>query len=188
MSLKLIVGLGNPGEEYKNTRHNAGFMVIDKMIETLNIKLTSNKFKGLYAKSQFNNQDFIIAKPMTFMNLSGTFVRELTDFFKIWPQNILVIYDDFAFDLGQIKLRQKGSSGGHNGMANIIKCMNTDKIKRIRFGVGPLNQNNISNFVLSKFNLSDYLLLDTSIVKSSVAAFSFLEESDFSIVMNKHNK
>ncbi|WP_245595173.1 aminoacyl-tRNA hydrolase [Mycoplasmoides alvi] len=187
MSLKLIVGLGNPGKQYENTRHNVGFMFVDKLCDTLGLSLTNEGFKGLFVKSKFNDQDFIISKPQTFMNLSGIFVRQLSDFYKIWPQNILIIYDDLAFNLGQIKLRLKGSSGGHNGMQNIIKCMSTDKIKRIRVGIGPQNNKNLANFVLSNFLPNESILLDLGISKATLAACDFLEKNDFSNLMNKYN-
>lgn len=187
MSLKLLIGLGNPGVQYEKTRHNAGFLAIDKICDTLNLSLTEKKFNGVFTKAKFNEQDFIIAKPYTFMNLSGTFTRQLCDFYKIWPQNILVIYDDFAFNLGQIKLRAKGSSGGHNGIQNIIKCMSTDKIKRIRIGIGPQNDRNITNFVLSNFTNNEMVLLDLGITKASLAACNFLDDNNFSNVMNKYN-
>lgn len=187
MSLKLVVGLGNPGTEYEKTRHNIGFMVIDKLAETLNLKLDSSKFDGVYTKSEINGSHFVIAKPMTFMNLSGNFVRSLCDFYKIYPQNILVIYDDMAFPLGQLKLRSKGSGGGQNGMQNIINRMGTEKIKRIRVGIGSNQSMDKAKYVLSKFLPNELVLLDTVVANATLSAYDFLNQKDFDLIMNKFN-
>lgn len=187
MSKKLIVGLGNPGSEYKLTRHNAGFMVLDKLSETLNLKFDNFKFNGEFVKSEINNDQFILAKPLTFMNLSGNFVRELCDFYKIWPQNILVVYDEMSFNIGAIKLRVKGSGGGHNGMQNIINRMGTEKIKRLRIGIGSNNIIDKAKYVLSKFRTDEMVYLDTAIANSVAACYQFLNNINFDNIMNTFN-
>ncbi|MCQ2792661.1 MAG: aminoacyl-tRNA hydrolase, partial [Bacilli bacterium] len=143
--MKLIVGLGNPGSKYEHTRHNMGYDTLDLLNKTLKIPLTHKKFQGLYGKEG----DIIIFKPETFMNLSGVAVREITAFFKIDINDILVISDDMALPVGKIRLRMNGSSGGHKGLQNIIDNLGTDQFKRIRIGIGEPTINTI-DFVLSK--------------------------------------
>ena len=130
--MKLIIGLGNPGKEYENTRHNTGFMVLDRLSEKLNIEMTQNKFKGLYGKSKYKGEDVILLKPQTYMNLSGESVRQVMDFFKINQEDILVIYDDLDMPVGKLRLRQSGSAGGHNGIKNIILHTGSQNFNRIR--------------------------------------------------------
>lgn len=187
MSKKLVVGLGNPGSEYELTRHNAGFMVLDKLAETLNLKFDNFKFNGLFVKSEIDKNQFILAKPLTFMNLSGNFVRELCDFYKIWPQNILVVYDEMSFNIGLIKLRVKGSGGGHNGMQNIINRMGTEKIKRIRVGIGSNTIFDKAKYVLGKFRPHEMIYLDTSISNAVAACYQFLNDVNFDNIMNTFN-
>lgn len=187
MPKKLIVGLGNPGSEYELTRHNVGFIVLDKLAETLNLKFDNFKFNGEFVKSEIDKNPFILAKPLTFMNLSGNFVRELCDFYKIWPQNILVVYDEMSFDIGKIKLRVKGSGGGHNGMQNIINRMGTEKIKRIRVGIGSNNISDKAKYVLSKFRSDELIQLDTSVANAVVACYQFLRDVEFNNIMNAFN-
>lgn len=187
MSKKLVVGLGNPGSEYELTRHNAGFMVLDKLAETLNLKFDNFKFNGLFVKSEIDKNQFILAKPLTFMNLSGNFVRELCDFYKIWPQNILVVYDEMSFNIGLIKLRVKGSGGGHNGMQNIINRMGTEKIKRIRVGIGSNTIFDKAKYVLGKFRPDEMIYLDTSISNAVAACYQFLNDVNFDNIMNTFN-
>ena len=116
----IIAGLGNPGKEYERTRHNTGFMVLDRLSEKLNIEISQNKFKGLYGKGKYKGEDVLLLKPQTYMNLSGESVRQVMDFFKISQEDILVVYDDLDMPVGKLRLRQSGSAGGHNGIKNII--------------------------------------------------------------------
>ena len=118
--MKMIVGLGNPGKEYENTRHNIGFMIVDEYAKQYNINNFKKKFNGLYAKVYRNGEFFVIVKPLSYMNLSGTVVKRFASFFKIKPEDILVIHDDLDLPVGKIKVKAKGSSGGHNGIQNII--------------------------------------------------------------------
>lgn len=144
--MKLIVGLGNPGQEYEATRHNIGFKVIDLVAHSKGIELNKEKFTGVFYKGD----DFILAKPMTFMNLSGDFVQKIAKFFKINVEDILVIYDDMDLATGTIRYREVGSSGGQNGMKDIIEKMGTDKIKRLKIGIGR-PKNGAKNWVLGTF-------------------------------------
>ena len=149
--MKLIIGLGNPGKEYENTRHNTGFMVLDRLSEKLNIEMTQNKFKGLYGKSKYKGEDVILLKPQTYMNLSGESVRQVMDFFKINQEDILVIYDDLDMPVGKLRLRQSGSAGGHNGVKSIIAHVGTQSFQRIRVGIDKHPRIKVVDYVLGRF-------------------------------------
>ncbi|MBN3534799.1 aminoacyl-tRNA hydrolase [Mycoplasma procyoni] len=180
--MKLIVGLGNPGDEYKNTKHNVGFWVLDKIASDLNLEFDKNKFNGLFVKTE----DYILAKPQTYMNLSGEFVSSLASFFKINIDDILVIYDDMDFKIGQAAIKNNGSPAGHNGMKNIIEKLGTDQIKRLKIGIGrPADKNN-KNYVLSPFSDSEKEILDRVIVESSEAAIDFIS-NDIRRVIERFN-
>ena len=132
----LIVGLGNPGEKYENTRHNVGFQVVDELAERQNAPVQKLKFKALTNLLTISGEKVLVMKPVTYMNLSGEAVRPAADFYKIPPERILVISDDTALDLGKLRIRTKGSAGGHNGLKNIIQHLGTDQFPRVRVGVG----------------------------------------------------
>ncbi|GHU51195.1 aminoacyl-tRNA hydrolase [Bacilli bacterium] len=150
---KLIVGLGNYPKEYSNTRHNIGFEIIDMFCEKLSIELDENKFDGLIKKYSTNNVDYIICKPQTYMNLSGRCVKKICDFYKILPNNVLIIHDDIDTELGKIKFRKNGGSGGQNGIKNIIEMLGNENFYRIKIGVSrPEKGFAIDKYVLSKFN------------------------------------
>lgn len=151
--MKLIVGLGNPTAQYEGTRHNVGFKVIDEIAEQYNISVDMAKHKGLYGKGKMEGQSVILLKPMTFMNLSGESVVAVANYFKILPEDIIIIYDDINLDVGRLRIREKGSAGGHNGMKNIIAHLGTDAFPRIRVGVGMKPPRmDLADYVLSKFS------------------------------------
>jgi len=183
--MKLIVGLGNPGIKYEHTRHNVGFDTIDLFSAMTEIKLDKEVFKGIAGRGKFNNEDVILFKPTTFMNLSGTAVQEIVHFFKINIQDVIVIYDDMALKPGNIRLRKSGSSGGHNGIKNIIECMGTEDIKRIRIGIGEPQYNSI-DFVLGKPTKEEQPLIDEAIARSTDALKMILTEN-FDKAMAKYN-
>ena len=170
--MKLIIGLGNPGKEYENTRHNTGFMVLDRLSEKLNIEMTQNKFKGLYGKSKYKGEDVILLKPQTYMNLSGESVRQVMDFFKINQEDILVIYDDLDMPVGKLRLRQSGSAGGHNGIKNIILHTGSQNFNRIR--------------VLSRFTKDEQDAINQGIENASDAVVDYLDHG-FNHAMNRFN-
>ena len=145
----IIAGLGNPTREYEGTRHNVGFDVIDRISEKYNIDVDTKKHRALIGKGIIEGQKVILAKPQTYMNLSGESVRELVDFYKVTNEEIIVIYDDVALDVGQLRIRAKGSAGGHNGIKNIIAHLGTQEFPRIRIGVGEKPKN---------WDLADYVL------------------------------
>jgi PTH1 family peptidyl-tRNA hydrolase len=130
--MKLIVGLGNPGKEYENTRHNLGFVVIDQLANKLNVELNKKKFNGLY----YQTQDYILLKPQTYMNNSGECIVAFLNYFQIELDNLLVIYDDIALPVGKFRYRLQGSAGGHNGVKNIIELLGSKHFKRLRIGIG----------------------------------------------------
>lgn len=136
--MKVVVGLGNPGKEYEGTRHNMGYMVLDAFADMASVDFDHHDFKGVYAivKNPSFPEPFILAKPETFMNLSGEFVRPLLDYFKIDPSDLLIVFDDMAIPEGTIRLRPGGSSGGHNGLKSIFANLKTEEIKRIKIGIG----------------------------------------------------
>ena len=149
--LKLLVGLGNPGREYQATRHNLGFQVIDYLAKQLNLSWQKEKFKGLYTTGIYCQQKIILLKPLTYMNNSGECFREFVNYWKIPLENVLVIYDDLSLPLGNFRYRQQGSSGGHNGVKNIIECLSTQHFPRLKIGIGSCLEILWKDWVLQKF-------------------------------------
>ena len=183
----LIVGLGNPEEEYNKTRHNMGFKAINKIAEKYNMQLNKCKFQGLYESGLIENQKVILIKPQTFMNLSGNCVKEIVDFYKIDKENILVIYDDMDIGPGQIKIRKKGSAGGHNGMKSIIKMLGTEEFARIRIGIGrPKHNGDEINYVIGSIPEEEIPSLEEGIEKAKEAVIEILKNG-IDIAMNKFN-
>lgn len=184
--MKLIVGLGNPGKEYENTRHNTGFMVIDKLADKLGVSIEQNKFKGLYTKLKYNGEDVILLKPQTYMNLSGESVRQVMDFYKINQEDILVIYDDMDMPVGKLRLRQTGSAGGHNGVKNIILHTGSQNFNRVRVGIGRHPYMKVVDYVLSKFTSDELSDIEKGIENASEAVIDYLNYG-FSHTMNNFN-
>ena len=183
----LIVGLGNPEEEYSNTRHNMGFDVINKISEEYQIQVTKNKFKGLYGKGTIENQEVILLKPQTYMNLSGESIQEISQFYKIKPENMIIIYDDIDIEPGIIKLRKKGGPGTHNGMKSVITCLNTQEFPRIRIGIGkPQNNQDLINYVIGKIPQEDFQKLEKGKEKAKEAVKEILK-TNIDKAMNKFN-
>lgn len=157
--MKLIVGLGNPGKEYENTRHNSGFKVLDAIAKECNVDITQKKFKALIANTRIGSESVLLMKPQTYMNLSGEAVIQAVNFYHLDPSDILVIYDDLDLPVGKIRLRQKGSAGGQNGMKNIIAHLHTNEFDRIRVGIGKDSRVPVVDWVLGKIRkeeLQDY--------------------------------
>ncbi len=151
----LIVGLGNPGSKYEHTRHNIGFDVIDILSKKYNIELNRTKFKGVYGDGKIGKEKVILLKPQTYMNLSGESIRAVMDFYKISKENIIVIYDDISIDIGKIRLRKKGSAGGHNGIKNTILHLSDQTFNRIKIGVGA-PEHDLVNHVLGRFSKEEW--------------------------------
>lgn len=189
MESYLIVGLGNPGLEYQKNRHNVGFMAIDKICQKLNILLNKVNFNGTYTSADINNARYYIAKPHTYMNKSGEFVSQIINFYKIPKSNVIVIYDDVDTALGKIRIKAKGSSGGQNGIKNIISCLATENIKRIRIGIDrPEDKNDMVKHVLSNFRSEQLNTLETALNNVWNAFDTFTSKKDFLSLMNQFNK
>jgi len=184
--VKLIVGLGNPGREYENTRHNVGFMTIDNYANNNNITIDKQKFDGLFVKTNIKGIDFILLKPLKYMNLSGEVVKKFVDFYKINVEDILIINDDLDMQLGKIKLKSKGSSGGHNGLKNIENHLNTQEYKRLKIGISNNKNIDTKDYVLSKFNIEDLKIIQTTIDNTINILNDFLE-LPFDTLMSKYN-
>lgn len=181
----LIVGLGNIGDKYNNTRHNIGFDAVDLIAEKYNIDINRTKFKGVYGDGIIASEKVILLKPTTYMNLSGESVREVANFYKISNENIIVIYDDVSLEVGRVRIRHKGSAGGHNGIKNIIQNMSTDVFPRIKVGVGLPNGDLVSH-VLGKFSSEERKRVEKvfDIVADSVET---MIKEGISQSMNKYN-
>jgi len=185
--MKLIVGLGNPGRQYEETRHNIGFKVIDELSEQLNIPLDKAKFNGIFGQGMVNGEKVLLLKPLTYMNLSGECIRPLMDYYDILVDEILVIYDELDLPVGKIRLREKGSAGGHNGMKSIINHLGTQEFKRIRIGINrPTNGMKITDYVLGRFQAEESEDIKNAIRNSSEAAQAWLS-TPFLQVMNEFN-
>ncbi len=182
--MKLIVGLGNPGKEYENTRHNIGFMVIDNYLKNEKFK---TKFNGMYLKKVINNEEVIFLKPLSYMNLSGEVVKKYVDYFKINLSDLLIISDDLDMPCFKIKLKYKGSSGGHNGLKNIIQNINTEEFKRLKIGISNNLNIDTKSYVLSKFNQEELEKLHKKFEITNNIINDFIN-LDFEKVMSKYNE
>ena len=184
--MKLIVGLGNPGTEYENTRHNAGFKFIDNFAKANNLNFNKEKFNGLYTEFNYKNEKIILLKPQKYMNLSGEVVIKFKEFFKIPLENILIICDDLDTELGKIKIKYKGSSGGHNGLKNIESHLHSNEYKRIKIGISNNKDHDRIDYVIGKMPKHDLEILDKVTAKAPEIINDYLNIS-FDNLMNKYN-
>ena len=185
----IIIGLGNPTAQYEGTRHNVGFDVIDRLAEKYNIAVDTKKHRAYIGKGMIDGQRVILAKPQTYMNLSGESVRELAEYYKVDPeQEILVIYDDISLDVGQLRIRKKGSAGGHNGIKNIIAHLGTQVFPRIKVGVGEKPKNyDLADYVLGHFSKAEREQMEAGYDRAAEAVRLILAgETD--AAMNQYNK
>ncbi len=173
--MKLIVGLGNPGKKYADSRHNTGFKVIDLLAKELTIDISKEDFQGVYGRGRYLEEDIILLKPWTFMNLSGQSVQALAAFFKIPHEDIIVVFDDMAIPPGKIRLRLMGSSGGQKGMQNIIELLGTSAIKRVRVGIGEPENKEAIDYVLGKPTAEEKPLVEAAIDQSAKAVVDALK-------------
>jgi peptidyl-tRNA hydrolase, PTH1 family len=185
--VKLFIGLGNPGSRFDGTRHNIGFEVIDTLSDSLNIPMQQTKFKGIYGTGVVGGEKVFLLKPLTYMNLSGECIGPFMDYFQIPLEDMIVVYDDLDTVPGKLRLRTKGSAGGHNGIKSMIAHLGTQEFKRIRFGIGrPTNQQPVPDFVLNRFSKEELVDIEHGIDRSVKACEAFLDTS-FDKVMNKFN-
>ena len=185
--MKLIVGLGNPGKEYEKTRHNVGFDVIDFFADKQGTSIDKDKFQGLYTKVKIDGEEVMLLKPQKFINLSGDVMRKYADYFKIDEKDILVIHDDLDLETGKIKLKEKSSSGGHNGMKNIEANFKNNEYKQLKIGISNNKESDTKDYVLGKFSKSDRKLIDEAIEISYDIILDFIK-LDFNELQNKYNK
>ncbi|KWW52178.1 peptidyl-tRNA hydrolase [Bacillus cereus] len=185
--MKLIVGLGNPGREYELTRHNIGFMAIDELAKRWNISLNEQKFKGVFGAGFVNGEKVILLKPLTYMNLSGESIRPLMDYYKIDVEDFVVLYDDLDIPVGKLRLRMKGSAGGHNGVKSTISHLGTQEFQRIRMGIDrPKNGMKVVDYVLGRFTSEEISDVNHSIEKAADACEEWLNKP-FLQIMNTFN-
>lgn len=184
----LIVGLGNPGKQYENTRHNVGFDAVDLLVDEYRVPSSGKQHKAMYGKGVIAGQKVILAKPLTYMNLSGESVRALVDYYKIDPEEeLIVIYDDISLEPGKIRIRKKGSAGGHNGIKNIIAQLGTQNFQRVKVGVGEKPKGwDLADYVLGRFSKEEEPVVREALEKAAKACSEIITE-DVTSAMNKYN-
>lgn len=184
----IIAGLGNPGVSYENTRHNAGFIAVDRLCEKFGFKTDRHKFKALVGEAVISGKRCLVMKPETFMNLSGEAVAEAAGFYKIAPENIIVIFDDISLEPGKLRIRRKGSAGGHNGIKSIIECLDSEDFPRIKLGVGakPHKDYDLADWVLSRFSDDELRLMQDS-ADSACKAIEYIVTGQTDKAMNEFN-
>lgn len=183
----LIIGLGNPEEEYARTRHNMGFDTINKISEKYNIKVNKSKFNALYGTGDIEGKKVILLKPQTYMNLSGTAIRDFMNFYKLSPENIIVIFDDLDIEPGIIKIRKKGGPGTHNGMKSVVNEIKSEDFCRIRIGIGnPEYKNDLLNYILTRIPDDEYKILEKA-TDNATSAIAEILKNGIDSAMNKYN-
>ena len=188
--MKIIAGLGNPGKKYDGTKHNTGFMALDHYLQENNLSLEREKFEGKYTKQKIADADVILLEPQTFMNDSGRSVAQFARFFKVDPQDILIIHDDMDMPLGKIRIRANGKSGGHNGIKSIIRDLGTNDFNRLKIGIRHPNnvtEASVVSWVLSQFNTEQKKLIDEAFMTASKVIADFIAGKSSQYLMNKYN-
>lgn len=184
--MKLIVGLGNPGLEYEQTRHNMGFMCVDELAKDLNVELNKNKFNGLYAQVNIKGEKVILLKPQSYINLSGEVISKFVNYYKIDIKDILIIVDDMDLEIGKYKLRYKGGSAGHNGLKNIELLLKTNEYKRLKIGISHNNLPDAKDYVLGKLTKEEKEKIKP-IIKNIYNIVNDFIDLSFENLMNKYN-
>lgn len=185
--MKLVVGLGNPGKEYEKTRHNVGFMVLDKVAEKLKVYDFKEKFSGLLGEANYKGEKVLLLKPQTYMNLSGNSIVQVINFYKLnVEEDLIVVYDDMALPLGKLRMREKGSAGGHNGIKSIIAHLG-DEFLRIKCGIGK-SKNDTIDFVLGQFDKVEQEAVDQMIKSASNCVLDMVSDIELGRIMQKYNK
>lgn len=182
----VIAGLGNPGRKYENTRHNIGFLAVERLAARNNIKVSKIKHRALVGDGIISGQRVLLVKPQTYMNLSGESLREIVSYYGIEPENLLVIYDDFDLEAGSLRIRKKGSAGSHNGMKSIIGQLGFQDFPRIRIGIGKSGGLDWKDFVIGKMGKQEREIMETAAEKAAEAAECILERG-IDIAMNEYN-
>ena len=185
--VKMVVGLGNPGEEYVDTRHNVGYKVIDSLAEAIRIDVRKKRFGACLGSGEFADKKLILLKPMRFMNCSGQVVATAAGFYKLALSNLLVVTDDMALSPGRVRIRTKGSAGGHKGLADVIEKLGTENISRLRIGIGQSNNEVAEDYVLDKPTKEEEPLLDEAIAKARDAVLCWVEYG-IEVAMNEFSR
>lgn len=184
----IIIGLGNPSREYDKTRHNVGWDAIEQIAKDNNILLDYVKFKAICGKGFIGKEKVILAKPMTYMNLSGESVKEIQAFYKVPLENIIIIYDDISLNVGQLRIRKQGTAGGHNGIKSIINHLATNEFSRIKIGIGDKPRDwDLADYVLSRFKPEEQKFIEEALEISSKVCKTIVEEG-IDTAMNQYNK
>ncbi|CCI85137.1 peptidyl-tRNA hydrolase [Lactobacillus pasteurii DSM 23907 = CRBIP 24.76] len=186
-SMKIIAGLGNPGAKYDRTKHNTGFMALETYLKKNSLTLDKNKFEGLWTKFRVNGEDVVLLEPQTFMNESGRSISQVANFFKVDPEDILVIHDDMDMPIGKIRIRANGKSGGHNGIKSIIRDLGTEKFNRLKIGIRHPEKVSVVSWVLTPFNKEQQELMDQAFEASVNIIDDFIAGRDSQYLMNKYN-
>ncbi len=184
----IVVGLGNPGNKYTYTRHNSGFLCMDMLAEKLGFRIDRLKFKSLICDTKINGHRCIVMKPQTFMNNSGEAIRECANFYKIPPERVIVIYDDISLDVGKLRIRRKGTDGGHNGIKSIIYHLNNDQFPRIKLGCGkkPHPDYDLIDWVISEFKKDELKALEPAL-ENACKALELMLDNQIDKAMNLYN-
>ena len=186
--MKLIFGLGNPGNKYKNTKHNIGFIAVDEIAHNLGLTFNQTKFKSVYAESRIGSEKIVLIKPQTFMNLSGESIQPWVDYYNLTGDDIVIIYDDMDLPVGKIRLRTQGGAGGHNGMKSIIEQLGTKEFNRIRVGIGrPFPSQSVISHVLSQFPADKVEDMKEAVFKVEDAVKHWADHHTFQETMNIFN-
>lgn len=182
----IIVGLGNPGKKYENTRHNIGFITVDYIADELGIKINKSKNKALVGEGNISGQKVLLVKPQTYMNLSGEAVRELVSYYKIDLSNLIVIYDDIDIEKGAVRIRAKGSAGTHNGMRSVIYQLQDDNFPRVRIGIGNSEEIPLVNYVVGGFTKEEVSIMEDAVVRAAKGTISIIEDG-IELAMSRYN-
>ncbi|AGB40121.1 peptidyl-tRNA hydrolase [Halobacteroides halobius DSM 5150] len=185
--MKLIVGLGNPGIKYQSTRHNAGFMALDRLAKNYHTEINREEHKAMIEKIRVNGETIILAKPQTFMNKSGQAVKKISDYYDIDPKDIVIVYDDLDLAPGRIRVRPTGGHGGHNGIKSIFAGLGTKEFPRLRVGIGRPKQMSVVDYVLDQFETEEWSKIDQALDEAVDALKLYLEQDDIQLVMNQYN-
>ncbi len=182
----IIVGLGNPGKKYENTRHNIGFITVDYIADELGIKINKSKNKALVGEGSVSGQKVLLVKPQTYMNLSGEAVREIVSYYKIDLSNLIVIYDDIDIEKGAVRIRAKGSAGTHNGMRSVIYQLQDDNFPRVRIGIGKSDDIPLVNYVVGGFTKDEVNVMEDAVVRAAKGTLSIIEDG-IELAMSRYN-
>ena len=185
--MKIIAGLGKPGQKYDKTKHNTGFMTMDHYLDEKDLSLDKDKFEGHWTKQKINGEDVILLEPQTYMNESGRSVSQVANFFKVDPEDILIIQDDMDMPIGKIRIRANGKSGGHNGIKSIIRDLGTEKFNRLKIGIRHPKNATVVSWVLTPFNDEQQKLMDDAFDTSVKIIDDFIAGRDSQYLMNKYN-